>query len=116
MYKFEKLIVWQESLQLLKMIYAFNKQLPSNEDKNIKDQLRRATTSINLNIAEGSGSDSDIEFKRYLVLAKKSQFEVIALLKIINTLYNLDITLVLAQTEKTGKLLNGFIKKLKAKS
>ena len=55
MYNFEKLKVWQESMRLAEMIYVLSKKLPSDEKFALIDQLKRATTSISLNIAEGSG-------------------------------------------------------------
>lgn len=116
MYKFEKLIVWQKSLLLLKSIYLICNKLPTDEKNNIVNQIRRATLSISLNIAEGSGSENDKEYKRFLFIAKKSLFEVIAILKVINYLYNINIDEQIQATDEIGKLLNGFINKLKADS
>jgi four helix bundle protein len=112
-YKFEKLKVWQESLELIKEVYRLCDKLPKNEERNLIDQIRRATVSINLNIAEGSGSENDVEFKRYLFIAKKSLFEVIAILKVIEKLYNIKIDLVLEKIELLSKLISGLIKYLK---
>jgi four helix bundle protein len=39
------------------------------------EQLRASGMSMSNNIAEGSGSSSDLEFSRYLDFAKKSRFE-----------------------------------------
>lgn len=116
MYKFEKLIVWQKSLLLLKSIYLVCNTLPTDEKNNIINQIKRATLSISLNIAEGSGSENDKEFKRFLYIAKKSLFEVIATLKVINYLYKINIDEQIKMTDEVGKLLNGFINKLKAES
>lgn len=116
MHKFEKLIVWQKSLLLIKSIYDLCLKLPVSERDNITDQIKRATVSISLNIAEGSGSENDKEFKRFLYIAKKSLFEVIATLKIINFLYKINIDAQIELTDEVGKLLNGFINKLKANS
>ncbi len=114
MHKFEKLIVWQKSLVLIESIYRICNVLPGNERNNIVDQIKRATLSISLNIAEGSGSENDKEFNRFLSIAKKSLFEVIAILKIINYLYKINIDEQIKLTDEVGKLLNGFINKLKA--
>lgn len=114
MYKFEKLIVWQKSLLLLKSIYLVCNRLPTDEKNNIINQIKGATLSISLNIAEGSGSENDKEFKRFLYIAKKSLFEVIATLKVINYIYKINIDEQINMTDEVGKLLNGFINKLKA--
>ena len=117
MYKFEKLIVWKEALNLAEQGYKISSKLPKHERNGLSDQLRRASTSILLNIAEGSGSDTDKDFVRFLVLSRKSLFEVVALLKFIEKVYN-DIPLNEAydQADLVGKLLNGLIKKLKSNS
>ncbi|MEK7078440.1 MAG: four helix bundle protein [Patescibacteria group bacterium] len=114
MHKFEKLIVWQKTLVLIRSIYLICDSLPSNERNNIVDQIKRAALSISLNIAEGSGSENDKEFKRFLYIARKSLFEVIAILKIINFLYKINIDDQIKLTDEVGKLMNGFINKLKA--
>ena len=115
MYKFEKLTVWQESVNLAETCYKIAGALPLIEKYGLSDQLRRASTSISLNIAEGSGSDSDKEFNRFLYLAKKSLFEVISILKIIERFYpKIYLDEAYRQIEIVGKLLSGLIKKLKA--
>lgn len=116
MHKFEKLIVWQKSLTLIKSIYVICDTLPSNEKNNIIDQIKRAVLSVSLNIAEGSGSENDKEFNRFLHIAKKSLFEVVAILKIINFLYKKNIDSQIKMTDEVGKLINGLINKLKADS
>lgn len=112
MQKFEKLKVWQKSLELTKVIYSLCDKLPKNEERNLIDQIKRAIVSICLNIAEGCGSQNDKEFKRYLFIAKKSLFEVIAILKIIKYLYKIEIELIENKITEVLKLLNGLIKYL----
>jgi len=43
--------------------------------------VRRAVTSIVLNIAEGSGEHGDIEFKKFLRISLKSLYENDCMLK-----------------------------------
>ncbi|MFO0703194.1 MAG: four helix bundle protein [Patescibacteria group bacterium] len=116
MYKFEKLKVWQESVELIDLTYSFCKSLPKSEQRNLIDQLVRSVTSVSLNIAEGAGSDSDMEFKRYLNVSKKSLFEVVAILKIVEKLYKRNIQDLTIKTEIVGKMLSGLINSLKANS
>jgi len=113
MHKFEKLVAWQKSLVLIQSIYLLCVKLPSNERGNIIDQIKRASLSVSLNIAEGSGSENDKEFNRFLYIARKSLFEVIAILKIINYLYKINIDKQTILTDEVGKLINGLINKLK---
>jgi len=65
MYKFEKLDVWQLSLDYIDLIYDLAKELPRNEEFNLKSQMTRAATSVALNIAEGSTGQTDPEQARF---------------------------------------------------
>jgi len=117
MYKFEKLSVWQEALTLARYCYVIARALPGFENFGLSDQLRRAATSILLNIAEGSGSETDKEFLRFLFVARKSLYEVVAVIKFIEVEHSGVATQeVLKQVDVVGKLLNGLIRKLKANS
>jgi four helix bundle protein len=60
-YKFEQLEVWKLSLEYIDSIYVLAAKLPKSEEYNLKSQIVRATTSISLNIAEGSTGQSDAE-------------------------------------------------------
>jgi len=60
-FKFEKLEVWQLSLEYIDDSYAMANELPKREEFNLQSQLIRAATSIALNIAERSTSQSDAE-------------------------------------------------------
>ena len=64
------------------MIYALTKLLPTEERFALIDQLKRAVTSIVLNIAEGTGGLGDKEFINFLRIALKSLYETIAGLKL----------------------------------
>lgn len=82
-YKFEELEVWQLSLELNDLIYKISSKLPETEKFNLRTQLNRAITSVSLNIAEGSTSQSDSEQNRFLSYSLRSLIEVIACLRII---------------------------------
>ena len=78
MYKFEKLEVYQLALDYVDLMYALADRLPGVEEFNLKGQLRRAATSVVLNIAEGSTGQSDAEQSRFLGMAIRSVFETVA--------------------------------------
>ena len=69
-YKFDRLEVWRLALEYTDMIYAIVEQLPRDEAYNLRSQITRAATSIALNIAEGSTSQSDAEQARFLSYTK----------------------------------------------
>lgn len=79
-FKFEDLEVWKLSLQYVDMIYAIAALLPAREKYNLKSQMTSAVTSVSLNIAEGSTSQSNPEFRRFLRIAIRSCIEVVACL------------------------------------
>jgi four helix bundle protein len=112
-HNFEKLLVWQGALVFIKMVYTMCSHLPRNEEHVLIDQIKRSSTSIALNIAEGSAAQSNIEYKRFLYISKKSQIESIAILKIITELYSIDTHQEVQKAEEIGKMLHGLVKYLK---
>ncbi|MCX5859530.1 MAG: four helix bundle protein [Proteobacteria bacterium] len=82
-FKFEKLEIWQLSLECIDLIYHVSGKLPSFEDSNLRSQINRAATSISLNIAEGSTSQTDREQKRFIGMAIRSLVECVACLHVI---------------------------------
>ena len=83
MYKFQRLEVYQLALEYVDSVYNLTKQLPESERYNLRSQLERAATSIVLNIAEGSTSQSDAEQARFLGLAVRSFLETVACLDLV---------------------------------
>ena len=77
-YKFQKLEIYQLSLEYVRMVYDLAEKLPAGENFNLKSQITRAATSIALNIAEGSTSQSDPEQSRFLGMALRSLVETVA--------------------------------------
>ncbi|MEW6684627.1 MAG: four helix bundle protein [Candidatus Edwardsbacteria bacterium] len=82
MYPFEKLEIWQLSLDLVEKIYKITAKLPEDEKFGLSSQLKRVAVSVSLNIAEGRASDSDAEFRRFLGISLKSLVEIIACMKV----------------------------------
>ncbi|HSD98700.1 MAG TPA: four helix bundle protein [Patescibacteria group bacterium] len=111
-YRFEKLRVYQDALLLVENIYQLTKKIPIEERFALIDQLKRSSTSIVLNIAEGTGSKGDVEFKKFLRIALKSFYETIAGLKIAEKLFKVNIEKSLEISDKVGKELNALIKSL----
>lgn len=51
---FEKLLVYQKSIELITLVYELTKKFPQDEIFGLTSQFRRAANSIALNIGEGS--------------------------------------------------------------
>ena len=116
MYNFEKLKVWQKSMEACESIYKVTRTFPREETFGLKSQLRRAITSVPLNIAEGSSYASKKDFARFLRAALGSQFEAITIIKLSYRLNFLSKNLhneLLSKAEEIGKLLYGLINSLK---
>ena len=82
-FKFEHLEDWKLALDLTDLLNGISYQFPTDERFNLGSQLRRATTSVSLNIAEGSTGQSDPEQTRFLGMALRSVLECVACLGLI---------------------------------
>jgi four helix bundle protein len=119
-FKFEKLEVWQLSLEYTDLIYELAQRLPRSEEYNLKSQIMRAATSISLNIAEGSTGQSNAEQARFLGFAIRSLVETVACLHLINRRHYLDDAQLLREvyrlSDKLCAKLQAFRNILAAKS
>ena len=76
-FKFEKLEVWKEAVELSTLVHQVAKQFPKDEIYILTPQMKRAADSISLNIAEGSTGQSDPEFGKFLGYSIRSGIELI---------------------------------------
>lgn len=79
---FRKLDVYQKSKTLVAYISQLLKKFPSDERFALCSQIRRASTSIPINIAEGFGRFSAKEKVRFIEIAFGSLTEVICELEL----------------------------------
>jgi len=54
LFSFEKLTVWIDSKELIKIIYSVTKNFPDEEKFGLTSQLRRAALLVASNLAEGT--------------------------------------------------------------
>lgn len=100
---------------LVKDIYVLSAQFPKNEQYNLTSQIRRASVSIILNIAEGSGF-SNKKFGQFLRMSISSCFELET-----GLILALDLGLIAEETftkfenqvSELQKMLYGFMNSLK---
>ncbi len=83
---FETLDFYQDSLKLLQASYKLAGNLPNYERYNLSDQLRRASCSILLKMAEGYGRYHYLERLRFLYIARGSLSETLSAFIIAQTL------------------------------
>ena len=79
MFDFQKLEVYQKAKTFCIEITQLQKS--NSFDRTTNDQLRRASFSIMLNIAEGSSRFSNKDRKNFMVIARGSVFECVAILE-----------------------------------
>lgn len=89
---FKKYDIWNLSHELTLEIYSISNQFPNSEIYGLTSQIRRASSSIPTNIAEGCGRDSDAEFSRFLTIALGSANETEYLLILLKDLIYIDNT------------------------
>ena len=74
--KFEDIEAWKKARLLVKEVYNVTSGTKFARDFALRDQTRRASISIMLNIAEGFARKSDKEFSQFLFIAHGSVAEV----------------------------------------
>lgn len=75
-YSFEKLLIWKIGMNIASEAYRITKSFPKEESWGLTSQMRRAATSIPLNIAEGSSRKSKKDFSLFLRRALGSAIEL----------------------------------------
>jgi four helix bundle protein len=76
-----KLDAYRIAIEFVLVAFGFCEQLPQGHSL-FADQLRRASTSICLHIAEGAGEHSRREKGRFYRIAKRSAIECVAILDV----------------------------------
>ncbi|WP_336961616.1 four helix bundle protein [Chryseobacterium contaminans] len=79
-FKFEKLVIWQKSMDFGEQVFNLSQSFPKDEVFNLTSQIRRAADSIALNISEGSILQSKLEFKKFLGYSIRSLAETVTCL------------------------------------
>lgn len=79
---FKTLSVYQDALHLVDLSYELIKIFPKQEKNNLSDQLRRACTSVTLNIAEGNGRMTTRDYIKFLKISAGSLNEMEAIAEI----------------------------------
>lgn len=76
MFNFEKLIVYQKSLDYIDFVYDLTSKFPKEEMYGLTSQWRRAANSVALNTGEGEGGTVK-EFSNFLRISKRSVKECV---------------------------------------
>lgn len=68
--------IWQDSIQLVEMVYKLTTSFPASELYGLCSQMRRASVSVPSNIAEGAARQGEKEFIQFLYVALGSLSEL----------------------------------------
>jgi len=74
-FRFQDLKIWQLAIEIADELFDIADDLEKKKLYRFAEQLRGSGMSMSNNIAEGSGSTSNKEFKLFLNIARRSTFE-----------------------------------------
>lgn len=83
-FRFQDLDIWKLAVEIANELFDIADELEKKHLFRFSEQLRGAAMSMSNNIAEGSGSEWDKEFKNFLNIARRSAFENANILIILN--------------------------------
>ena len=116
---FHELKVWQKAHQLTLAVYQITATFPREERYGLTSQLRRCSSSIPANLAEGCGRNGDAEFARFCSIAMGSASELeyhLLLAKDLKLIKPQDHAELSQKATELKRMLTGLHKKLKAES
>ena len=108
--------VYKDSQDLVTFSLNLIRNLPREHRFELSSQLIRSSTSLVLNIAEGSGKSSAKDFSKFIDIALGSLYETVANVDTLRTnglAKNTDFELVKEKSANIARQLGGFKKKLK---
>jgi four helix bundle protein len=111
-----KLVVWEKSMRLAEEIYRMTVTLPPAERFGLVAQMRRSSTSIPSNIAEGCGRGSHRDRARFLDVAYGSLLELETQIELSWRLHFVPDDVykgLLRRTTEIGRMLNGLKQSLR---
>ncbi len=117
-HNFRKLKIYQRAVMLATRVYLITGRLPREEEFGLCSQMRRAAVSVVLNIAEGSGGSSDRELIRFLEMARRSLYELLACAEICIELAALPCSECLSlstEADELAAMISGFRSRIAGK-
>lgn len=115
---YKKLKVWEDAHQFTIDIYNITKKFPNNEQYGLTSQIRRSSSSIPINIVEGSGQLNNGNLIRFLGIAKGSAFETeyqLLLAKDLKYINEKDYDELNEKIQKIISMLTNLIKSLRSR-
>jgi four helix bundle protein len=115
-FRFEDLEIWQRGADVGLRLFSVADFLDEKRKYRFAEQLRAAALSITNNIAEGSGSDSNKDFAKFVYYARKSTFECASMMIMLqrdNYVTTQRTDDLLDELEQLSRMQHAFIQKLR---
>ena len=111
--KFEDLIVWQKSHDLVLKIYKITRSFPKEEMFGLTSQIRRAAVSVPANIAEGFKRTGKGDKLRFFNISQASLEEVRYYLILVEDLDYGQTDDIRVSLEEISRMLTTYMKSIK---
>jgi len=118
-FPFEKLEVWNLSVDFADYVLEILTTFPENKYFRLIGQMEAAVASVAQNIAEGKGRQYNKEFVQYLYIAEGSLFEVLTLSELFRRrklFTDKEATNIREQAIVIDRKIRGLIKSLKKRT
>ncbi len=116
---YKDLLVRQKAIDISVEVYKITAGFPATEIYGLTNQIRRASNSVSLNIAEGFGRKSTGYFIQFLNIATGSLYELESGLYLgekLNFITNTELETINRMITEESKMLSSLISKLAAKT
>jgi four helix bundle protein len=110
--------VWQKAIALSVACYRLTADFPREEMYGLTTQIRRASTSIAANIAEGHGREHTRTFVQFLRISQGSLKELethLVIAEQVGMVLSDSTRPVFAATDEIGRMLRALIRSLQAR-
>ncbi len=116
MRNYKDLMVWEKAHKLTLAIYKETNAFPKEERFGLTSQVRRASSSIPANLAEGCGRRSDGEMGRFVQIAMGSGAELsyhLLLCRDLGILGNAEFSSLSANLEEVMRMLSALSRRVR---
>jgi four helix bundle protein len=116
---YKDLLVWQKAIDISVEVYQITNNFPQTEIYGLTNQIRRASNSVSLNIAEGYGRNSTKSYIAFLNIANASLLELesgLYLSEKLNFIKTNNLEKIYQMIIEESKMLVSLISKLKLKT
>ena len=110
---YQNIIGWQKSMDLVVKVYEVTLKLPNSEKIGLFQQMRRVSTIIPSNIAEGYGRFTKADFARFIDIALGSTRELQTQLQICHRLKYGDTGDLVLKADEVARIIFGLVQSLR---